>query len=131
MPTHSARSRKRATSSIRSRRRNSTTTSIPPAASAIPPRRTKRFAAGCRRRRRCSRSGGWPQAQRREWRRLPCWRQRLHAIHARDKSFVRATAMAEQKVPLEAMLERVLVASRWLLAPFFLGLALAVVILLI
>ena len=39
--------------------------------------------------------------------------------------------MAEQKVPLEAMLERVLVASRWLLAPFFLGLALAVVILLI
>ena len=39
--------------------------------------------------------------------------------------------MAEQKVPLEAMLERVLVASRWLLAPFFLGLALAVIILLI
>ena len=39
--------------------------------------------------------------------------------------------MAEQKVPLEAMLERMLVASRWLLAPFFLGLALAVVILLI
>ena len=39
--------------------------------------------------------------------------------------------MAEQKVPLEAMLERVLVASRWLLAPFFIGLAFAVVILLI
>ena len=39
--------------------------------------------------------------------------------------------MAEQKIPLEATLERVLVASRWLLAPFFLGLALAVIILLI
>lgn len=39
--------------------------------------------------------------------------------------------MAGQKVPLEAMLERVLVASRWLLAPFFIGLAFAVVILLI
>lgn len=55
----------------------------------------------------------------------------MHAIQAEEKSSVRATAMAEQKIPLEATLERVLVASRWLLAPFFLGLALAVIILLI
>jgi len=39
--------------------------------------------------------------------------------------------MAEQKLPLEATLERSLVASRWLLAPFFVGLALAVILLLI
>jgi uncharacterized protein (TIGR00645 family) len=39
--------------------------------------------------------------------------------------------MAQQKVPFETSLERALVASRWLLAPFFVGLALAVVLLLI
>jgi uncharacterized protein (TIGR00645 family) len=39
--------------------------------------------------------------------------------------------MAEQKLPLETTLERLLVASRWLLAPFFMGLALAVILLLI
>ena len=39
--------------------------------------------------------------------------------------------MAQQKVPLETTLERWLVASRWLLAPFFVGLALAVIVLLI
>jgi uncharacterized protein (TIGR00645 family) len=39
--------------------------------------------------------------------------------------------MAQHKLPLEATLERLLVSSRWLLAPFFLGLALAVVLLLI
>ncbi len=39
--------------------------------------------------------------------------------------------MAQQKVPFESTLERWLVASRWLLAPFFVGLALAVIILLI
>ena len=39
--------------------------------------------------------------------------------------------MTEQKIPLERTVERLLVASRWLLAPFFLGLALAVIILLI
>jgi len=39
--------------------------------------------------------------------------------------------MAEQKVPLETSLERLLAASRWLLAPFFVGLALAIIILLI
>ncbi len=39
--------------------------------------------------------------------------------------------MAEQKVQFESTLERWLVASRWLLAPFFVGLALAIIILLI
>jgi uncharacterized protein (TIGR00645 family) len=39
--------------------------------------------------------------------------------------------MAEQKVQFEATLERWLVASRWLLAPFFVGLALAIIVLLI
>jgi uncharacterized protein (TIGR00645 family) len=39
--------------------------------------------------------------------------------------------MAEKDRMLENLLERVLTASRWLLAPFFLGLALGVVILLI
>ncbi len=39
--------------------------------------------------------------------------------------------MAEQKVQFEATLERWLVASRWLLAPFFIGLALAIIVLLI
>ena len=39
--------------------------------------------------------------------------------------------MAEKNRMLENMLERTLTASRWLLAPFFLGLALGVVILLI
>jgi uncharacterized protein (TIGR00645 family) len=45
--------------------------------------------------------------------------------------FPRAQAMAQQKLPFESILERLLVSSRWLLAPFFLGLALAVVLLLI
>lgn len=39
--------------------------------------------------------------------------------------------MAQQKVPFETNLERLLAASRWLLAPFFVGLALAVLLLLI
>ena len=39
--------------------------------------------------------------------------------------------MAQQRVPFEATLERWLVASRWLLAPFFVGLALAIIVLLI
>ncbi len=39
--------------------------------------------------------------------------------------------MAQQRVPFESTLERWLVASRWLLAPFFVGLALAVIVLLI
>ena len=39
--------------------------------------------------------------------------------------------MAQQRVPFELTLERWLVASRWLLAPFFVGLALAVIVLLI
>jgi uncharacterized protein (TIGR00645 family) len=39
--------------------------------------------------------------------------------------------MTEGKYPLENQLERLLAASRWLLAPFFIGLALGVIILLI
>jgi uncharacterized protein (TIGR00645 family) len=39
--------------------------------------------------------------------------------------------MAQQRVPFESTLERWLVASRWLLAPFFVGLALAIFVLLI
>jgi uncharacterized protein (TIGR00645 family) len=39
--------------------------------------------------------------------------------------------MAEQNRGLERLIERLLTASRWLLAPFFLGLALGIVILLI
>jgi uncharacterized protein (TIGR00645 family) len=39
--------------------------------------------------------------------------------------------MAQQKHSVEAILERTLAASRWLLAPFFVGLALGVILLLI
>lgn len=39
--------------------------------------------------------------------------------------------MTQQRAPLESTLERWLVASRWLLAPFFVGLALAIIVLLI
>jgi uncharacterized protein (TIGR00645 family) len=45
--------------------------------------------------------------------------------------FHEVAAMTEPNRGLEALLERLLVLSRWLLAPFFLGLALGVVILLI
>jgi len=39
--------------------------------------------------------------------------------------------MTQQRAPLESTLEKWLVASRWLLAPFFVGLALAIIVLLI
>ena len=78
---------------------SSTTTSIPPAASATRPTPTRRSAAGCRRRRRCSRSGGWRQAHGAEWRRLPCWLQRPHAIQADEKSFVRGSSHDRAESP--------------------------------
>jgi uncharacterized protein (TIGR00645 family) len=54
--------------------------------------------------------------------------------HAIERPFVpsaRLAAMTEQKRRVESLLERLLAMSRWLLAPFFVGLALGIVILLI